>query len=77
MILQTWNPFQFINPAKPANDQTICGHCADHSAGDLHCLECGLEIDQYGNTENDFRYCTFPDCGCAESRLCIAKVKPN
>lgn len=39
--------------------QTVCGHCQ-------------LEVDKYGNTEGDFRNCSFPDCGCDGARLCMA-----
>jgi len=30
-------------------------------------------VDDYGNTEMDFKYCSFPDCGCDGARLCMAK----
>jgi hypothetical protein len=53
-------------------DSTICELCIDH-VGSSFCNECGLEVDQYGNTEADFKYCSFPDCGCDGSRLCMAK----
>lgn len=48
--------------------------CIDHLAfvGGV-CEDCGLEVDQYGNTEDQFDYCCFPDCGCDGSRLCSAK----
>jgi hypothetical protein len=36
------------------------------------CSNCGLEVDKYGNTEGDFRNCSFPDCGCDGARLCMA-----
>ena len=36
------------------------------------CPDCGLEVDQYGNTEDSFKYCCFPDCGCDGARLCMA-----
>ena len=36
------------------------------------CKECGLEVDEYGNTEDSFQYCSFPDCGCDGARLCMA-----
>ena len=47
-----------------------CVHLPDF-AGEL-CAGCGCEIDAYGNTENDFRFCCFPDCGCDGARLCMA-----
>lgn len=28
------------------------------------CPVCGLEVDEHGNTGDDFRYCCYPDCGC-------------
>lgn len=48
-----------------------CIHLPDY-AGET-CTGCGEEIDDYGNTENDFRFCSFPDCGCDGARLCMAK----
>lgn len=47
-----------------------CIHLADY-AGEK-CAGCGDEIDAYGNTENDFNSCSFPDCGCDGARLCMA-----
>lgn len=41
------------------------------------CAGCGLHVDQYGNTEESFDYCCFPDCGCDGARLCIAPSGPN
>ena len=38
------------------------------------CETCGLDVDKYGNTEDDFRNCSFPDCGCDGARLCMAKT---
>jgi hypothetical protein len=55
------------------NYDPVCKECFDHSPGDTHCLECGLEIDAYGNTEEEMVYCCFPDCGCDGARLCMAK----
>ena len=48
--------------------------CTDHlDFLDQICPDCGLEVDSYGNTEaQPFDYCTFPDCGCDGSRLCMA-----
>ena len=36
------------------------------------CPRCNLPVDSYGNTEDDFQYCCFPDCGCDGARLCMA-----
>lgn len=47
-----------------------CTHLPDY-VGEV-CEGCGNEIDQYGNTANDFNSCSFPDCGCDGARLCIA-----
>lgn len=47
-----------------------CVHLPDY-AGEK-CAGCGDMIDQYGNTENDFNSCSFPDCGCDGARLCMA-----
>jgi hypothetical protein len=41
------------------------------------CPDCKLEVDFYGNTEECFDNCSFPDCGCDGSRLCMAKNGPN
>lgn len=41
------------------------------------CPCCNLEVDQYGNTENECEYCCYPDCGCDGHRLCVAKNEPN
>ena len=46
------------------------GH-EDH-AGRL-CPDCNLSVDAYGNTEDQFDNCCFPDCGCDGERLCMAK----
>lgn len=47
--------------------------CIDHLdfCGN-NCPDCGLEVDKYGNTEDQFQYCCFPDCGCDGARLCMA-----
>ena len=37
------------------------------------CPGCGLIVDSYGNTEDQYDYCSFPDCGCDGERLCMAK----
>ncbi|MCP5065131.1 MAG: hypothetical protein GY946_01070 [bacterium] len=36
------------------------------------CPDCSLSVDAYGNTEDQFDNCSFPDCGCDGSRLCMA-----
>lgn len=52
--------------------------CIDHLnfVGGV-CEDCGLEVDEYGNTEDQFDYCSFPHCGCDGSRLCSAKEGPS
>jgi hypothetical protein len=35
------------------------------------------ERDKYGNTEDDFQNCSFPDCGCDGARLCDAPNGPH
>lgn len=47
--------------------------CPDHlNFRGQKCEDCGLDVDQYGNTEDQFDNCSFPDCGCDGSRLCMA-----
>lgn len=47
--------------------------CVDHLdfTGE-RCPDCGLDVDSYGNTEDQFDFCSFPDCGCDGARLCMA-----
>lgn len=48
--------------------------CLDHlNFVNGTCEDCGLEVNTYGNTEDQFDYCAFPDCGCDGARLCDAK----
>jgi hypothetical protein len=35
------------------------------------------EEDEYGNTESNFRYCCFPNCGCDGARRCMAPSGAN
>jgi len=35
------------------------------------------EVDDYGNTEADFKNCCFPDCGCDGARNCMAPSGAN
>jgi hypothetical protein len=51
---------------------SMCDRCVDHHPSLSFCKECEESIDVYGNTESDFRFCCFPDCGCDGSRLCMA-----
>ncbi len=47
---------------------------ADHlEIAEETCARCGLEVDQYGNTEAQSDFCCFPDCGCDGARNCNAK----
>lgn len=47
--------------------------CVDHlNFTNSICPDCSLEVDSYGNTEDQFDYCSFPDCGCDGARLCMA-----
>jgi hypothetical protein len=49
----------------------------DHQPGET-CPHCGLEVNEYGNTEADpCQFCQFPDCGCDGARLCQAVEGPN
>lgn len=48
-----------------------CQHTYNHEPGEV-CPSCNLVVDCYGNTEADFINCSFPDCGCDGSRLCMA-----
>lgn len=47
--------------------------CIDHLnfCGET-CPDCGDQVDAYGNTANQFKFCAFPDCGCDGARLCMA-----
>jgi len=53
-----------------------CEYYFDHDPGET-CKHCGLEVDDYGNTEADFLNCCFPDCGCDGQRLCMAPSGAN
>ena len=47
--------------------------CIDHlNFTGEKCPDCGLEVDDYGNTEAQLDNCCFPDCGCDGERLCMA-----
>lgn len=47
--------------------------CVDHlNFTDKTCPDCSLEVDPYGNTEDQFDYCSFLDCGCDGARNCMA-----
>jgi len=49
-------------------------NCIDHlNFANETCPDCNLAVDKYGNTENQFDYCSFPHCGCDGARLCMAK----
>lgn len=41
------------------------------SAGEV-CPGCSEPVDEYGNTESVFKYCSYPNCGCDGARLCMA-----
>lgn len=56
--------------------EEYCNIAFDHQPGEI-CPECNLQVDEFGNTEADFRNCTFPCCGCDGSRLCMAPNGPN
>lgn len=60
------------NEHRTENHQ-VAAQCGDHRdfAGEA-CPDCKEPVDEYGNTESDFRYCCFPDCGCDGARLCMA-----
>ena len=53
-----------------------CEYAFDHNPGEI-CQHCNLEVDKYGNTEDDFLNCSFPDCGCDGERLCMAPSGAN
>lgn len=46
--------------------------CPYHEANTI-CNVCGMTIDEYGNTEDECKFCCFPDCGCDGARLCQAE----
>lgn len=47
-----------------------CLHHLDYA--EQTCPGCKEPVDPYGNTTYDFKYCSFPDCGCDGARLCMA-----
>jgi len=52
--------------------------CHDHLEFiDEKCPDCKLQVDENGNTEDQFDYCSFPCCGCDHNRNCMAKNGPN
>jgi len=51
--------------------KTYCEYAFDHIPHEV-CQHCRLEVDSYGNTEEDFLKCSFPHCGCDGARLCMA-----
>lgn len=52
--------------------------CIDHiDFCDEICPDCGKQVDQFGNTEDQFDNCSFPCCGCDGNRLCMAKNGPS
>ena len=52
--------------------------CVDHlEFTEQYCPDCLLSVDKYGNTEDQFDYCSFPDCGCDGARLCMAPQGPS
>jgi len=53
-----------------------CEYAFDHEPNEI-CRHCKLEVDEYGNTEADFRNCSFPYCGCDGQRLCMAPSGAN
>ncbi len=53
-----------------------CEQAEDHEPLE-ECDFCGLPADEYGNTEEDFLNCCFPNCGCDGSRLCQAPSGAN
>lgn len=50
----------------------FCKLWKHHKPG-AYCTHCNLDVDDYGNTEEDQLNCCYPDCGCPESRLCMGK----
>jgi len=56
--------------------EPVQDHCDEHEPETV-CECCGFEVDDYGNTEDDFRHCCFPDCGCDGNRNCMAPSGAN
>lgn len=50
---------------------SYCEYAFDHEPNE-ECPHCKLQVDEYGNTEEDFKNCSFPNCGCDGARLCMA-----
>lgn len=60
------------------NAQGSKEECAYHlDYAEQVCPGCKEPVDPYGNTAYDFKYCSFPDCGCDGSRLCMASSGPS
>jgi hypothetical protein len=60
------------------NTQRTPDECYDHlDYAEGICPGCKEPVDAYGNTAYDFKYCSFPDCGCDGARLCMAKEGPS
>jgi hypothetical protein len=55
------------------SEHMLAEECDSHLdyAGKV-CPGCEERVDAYGNTAYDFKRCSFPDCGCDGSRLCMA-----
>ena len=51
--------------------------CNEFHEPNTVCQVCCLEVDEYGNTEEEITNCCFPDCGCDGNRNCMAKSGPN
>ena len=56
----------------------MSNQCLDHlNFIGSTCPDCDLEVDDHGNTEDTFEFCSYPDCGCDGARLCMAgKANP-
>ena len=56
----------------------MSGKCLSHlDFANETCPDCGLPVDAHGNTEAQFEFCCFPDCGCDGARNCSAPTEPN
>jgi hypothetical protein len=53
---------EHIRPKAPPQYKAVAHSCDDHLGAEF-CAACGEEVDEDGNTESRFEYCS-RHCGC-------------